>query len=474
MFRLRSRLMLALVATAAVTLLAAALSLFSPLQDRLRSQQSQGLKAAARTGEPQVADALRKDLREGGRLGDGTRRVLGALTSRTGAQVLLTDGAGSPIYGVPTAEDDVQDVLRVLGANGADVSRRGDLQRIALPVRVRPPNVSPSAVQPFFVLALRKQDTDVAITLDEVRKAFLTAAVIGLAAAILFGLVLATTLTRRLERLRQSALRLTSDGMDAPAPKDDAADEVGDLARAMTSMRSALLRQEEARRAFVATASHELRTPLTSLGGNLELLEEDLGDSNFDREQGRIQVIAARQEIGRLRNLASELLELSRLDAQVKLRSEPVELEEVARAVAAEFALRAHAEQTLLEIIPARGPCWVRGDPDAIARVTRILIDNALLYSPQGSAIRIAAAYHGQTATLAVTDDGPGIAQNERDIVFERFKRGTATAGRSGFGLGLAIGRELAHRLSGDLIYSESHTGQGSHFVLTLPIEIPD
>jgi signal transduction histidine kinase len=261
--------------------------------------------------------------------------------------------------------------------------------------------------------------------------------------------------------------------MDAPPPRDETRDEVGDLARAMGAMQIGLRRQESARRRFVATASHELRTPLTSLSGTLELLGEDLEREDFDREDAREQVAFAESQIQRLRNLATELLDLSRLDAGIELRSEPVELGEVSRAVAAEFAQQARDADRRLEVIPPIGPCWAKGDPDAVARVARILIDNALLYAPAGSTVRVIAAYHGASATLAVADDGPGVPPREREIVFERFQRGSTTAGEGGFGLGLAIGSELAQRLGGSLGYAPLDGEPGARFVLTLPIELP-
>src|SRR5204863_6961813 len=138
--------------------------------------------------------------------------------------------------------------------------------------------------------------------------------------AIALGVTLSTTLLRRLARLRAVALRISAEGPDAPAPRDRGRDEVGDLARALARMQEELRRQEAARRSFVATASHELRTPLTSLQGTIELLEEDLRDGRLDQEDARRQVQSAQRELRRLARLASELLDLSRLDADVALR----------------------------------------------------------------------------------------------------------------------------------------------------------
>jgi signal transduction histidine kinase len=149
-----------------------------------------------------------------------------------------------------------------------------------------------------------------------------------------------------------------------------------------------------------------------------------------------------------------------------------VELGETARAVAAEFEVRAHDHGVTLEVMPPLGPCWARGDPGAIARIARILLDNALRFAPPGDAVRVVAAYHGDSATLEVADHGPGVPPDERELIFERFQRGSATGGEGGVGLGLAIGRELAERQGGTLVLAPGD-GPGARFVLRLPIEMP-
>src|SRR6185503_19690371 len=116
------------------------------------------------------------------------------------------------------------------------------------------------------------------------------------------------------------------------------------------------------------------------------------------------QVANARRELLRLSALASELLDLSRLDAAVQLRSEPVELGELVRAVAAEFGLRARERDVETDVVPPPGACWGRGDPDAVARVVRILLDNGLRYAPPGEPIRVRADRDETGAVIEVSD----------------------------------------------------------------------
>jgi signal transduction histidine kinase len=490
-FGLRPRLLAALVFTAVVTLAVAALALLPPLQSRLTDQAATDLENATNADaglfRDRIAASLKASLEEH-RTRDGRLSQLrfdlfnraSTLRARTDARVMVADAVPDEDLVIDTdfTESSIPrgDILRAIADPQPRTLRRDNqvfvIRPIELPRRLSLDPGGPDNPPGLFILVTQKQLTDVTTAVGQVRNAFLAAAAVGLAVAIVLGIFLATTLGRRLARLRAAAARITREGPDAPAPRDDGLDEVGDLARSLAAMQRALRQQEAARRAFVATASHELRTPLTSLQGTIELLEEDLRDGQLDQEDAREQVARAQQELRRLGRLASELLDLSRLDAAVPLREEPVELGELGRAVAAEFELRARERDVGLEVATPPGPCWGRGDPDAVARVVRILLDNALRHAPGSSAVRIIPAYHGENATVEVADDGPGIAPEDRERIFERFERGSSPSGAGGFGLGLAIGRELARRMGGELRHDDD-AGPGARFVLELAIELP-
>jgi len=323
-------------------------------------------------------------------------------------------------------------------------------------------------VRQRWVLVVRKPLDTLSDAVATVRRAFLYAALAGLALTLILGIPLSATIVRRLRRLRQAATELAQDGPPVVVPAVRARDEVGDLARAFAQMQHQLQQQEEARRAFVSTASHELRTPLASLDGMLELLDDDLGSGHPDLDDARSLLERARSQSRRLSRLAADLLDLSRLDAQVQLRSEPVELGELSRAVLAEFELGTEARGIVSTLDDAAGQVWARGDPGGIARIVRILLDNAVRVSPQGGEVTVELR-NGDHASLSVRDEGPGVAPEEHELIFQRFQRGRAASGSAGFGLGLAIGRELANRMGGELVLERSDV-PGAKFTLRLPV----
>jgi signal transduction histidine kinase len=338
---------------------------------------------------------------------------------------------------------------------------------LAVAARFRGQGTTPNN-GPYYVVEVFKAIDYVGTADGVVRSAFLDAALVGLAVALLLGIALSSRLLRRLRLLQDASRSLDERDLGTlVVPHDMVADEIGELARGFATMHARLRQQEDARRAFVATASHELRTPLTSLDGMLELLADDLTRDPIDLPDARERVARAQEQSRRLSGLASDLLDLSRLDAPLELRSEPVELGETARAVAAEFDARARERDIAIALDERDGQSWAQADPGSVARIVRILLDNALRVAPAGSTVEIAIGVGGATA-IEVADAGPGVPPAERELIFERFKRGSGRGGEGGFGLGLAIGSELAARMGGALELRDGD-GPGATFRLTLP-----
>ena len=265
---------------------------------------------------------------------------------------------------------------------------------------------------------------------------------------------------RRLRRLERAAERI-ADGMFDEPVTDLGNDEVGELARAFERMRRRLAQLDHARREFIANASHELRTPVFSLGGFLELLDSE----ELDEETRREFLATMREQVQRLEKLATELLDLSRLDAgHIDLDREAVPLDDVAHTAAAEFTAVALQSGHELEV-DATGRVVAIADEQRTLQIARILIENALVHTPAGTHVHIRTAEDGGNARLTVSDDGPGIADAEVANVFERFYR-VDGAQASGSGLGLAIARELVRLMGGSLELDRSN-GRTT-FVVTL------
>jgi signal transduction histidine kinase len=303
-------------------------------------------------------------------------------------------------------------------------------------------------------------------TVAVVRRRVFLAGALAIGFSALAGYVLAGMFARRLRRLEQAAERIAGGRFDEPVI-DAGADEVGQLARAFERMRLRLARLDRARGEFIANASHELRTPLFSLAGFLELLD----DEELDAATRAEFMAEVRTQVERLTKLATDLLDLSRVDAgRLGVVAETLDLAELAEDVAAEFRPRAAASDHLLEVA-ADVPVPAQGDTERVLQVARTLVENAIIHTPPRTTVRVSAALDGGRATLTVADDGPGIPREAQNQVFERFYRLDGSIA-SGSGLGLAIAREVAQLMDGRI---ELESGNGwTLFTLVLAAAAPD
>jgi signal transduction histidine kinase len=300
-------------------------------------------------------------------------------------------------------------------------------------------------------------------TVRLVERRMLYATLAGLAIALLLGFVAATMHARRILRLQRATDRIARGHFDEPVV-DSGDDELGRLATAFDRMRVQVAQLDSARKEFVANASHELRTPLFSLSGFLELL----ADEDLDEETRREFLITTRGQVERLTKLATDLLDLSRMDAgRLRIESEEFELTETARLVAEELHALAEASGHLLEVV-GDGDAWAHADEERVLQIGRALAGNALVHTPGGTRVILRAERRGDRATLSVEDDGPGIPAEHLERVFQRFYR-VEGAHASGSGLGLAIARELAERMGGEVAI-ESGPGR-TVCTLDLPAE---
>jgi two-component system, OmpR family, sensor kinase len=321
-----------------------------------------------------------------------------------------------------------------------------------------------SRVSVPVVIQYARKVSDLENTVTRVRLFLFFGVVGGTLLALIGGLWLAQRAMRPIAALTHTTRRIaeTRDPeMRVPHPRAD--DEVAELARTLDDMLHALAAsraESEAalkrQRQFVADASHELRTPLTSILANLELLAEVL-----DGEEGEAARSALRSS-QRMRRLVADLLLLARADAQRELPHEPTDLGRVVVEAAAELGPVADGHELDVDAEPA----VVAGSPDELHRLALNLMENAIRHTPPGTHVRAAVQQENGHVVLTVADDGPGIPEELRDRIFERFTRGEGDHAGS-FGLGLSIVRAVAESHHGTVTLAPQTTG--TRFVVTLP-----
>jgi len=314
------------------------------------------------------------------------------------------------------------------------------------------------------VMLLSSSISDQLATVELVKRRLLYATAAALLIALVLGFAVAALHARRLGRLQRAADRIAEGAFDEPVV-DSGADEVGQLAGSFDRMRIQLAQLDRARKEFVANASHELRTPLFSLSGFLELL----ADEDLDEKTRSEFLATTRAQVDRLTKLATDLLDLSRMDVgRIRIEHEEVGLAEVVRVVAEEFGALADASDHAL-VIDADDDAWAFADEERVQQIVRALAGNALAHTPAGTTVRLRAEQRGVRVALVVEDDGPGIPPEHLDRIFQRFYRVEGGLA-SGSGLGLAIARELAGRMGGTVTVT-SRPG-ATAFIVELPAAI--
>jgi two-component system phosphate regulon sensor histidine kinase PhoR len=228
-----------------------------------------------------------------------------------------------------------------------------------------------------------------------------------------------------------------------------------------------LRRADQIRRDFVANVSHELRTPLTAIRGYVEALAE--GDVNPDEQRKFLDII--RRHTQRMERLVRDLLRLARLDAgQESLELVSCDTRALVQAVVADLAPTLAAKHQQVDITVGAGAESVRADPAKLHDILRNLVANAGTYAPDGTRIAVDVTRSDGPIAFAVSDQGPGIPDEDLTRVFERFYRVDKSRARDpgGTGLGLAIVKHLAE-LHGGRVRAENKPDGGARFTIELP-----
>jgi signal transduction histidine kinase len=253
------------------------------------------------------------------------------------------------------------------------------------------------------------------------------------------------------------------------------AESFNHMAEEIGASRAALERQtreaqaaNNAKSEFLTTMSHELRTPLNAIGGYVDLMEMELRGPISESQRRDLQRIKASQQ--HLLGLISSVLDLGRIEAgQLAYSMANIAADPFLAGLDALVAPQAAAKSISLNYKHCPPDLAVVADREKLRQVLLNLLSNAIRHTPAGGAITLWSEPRGSRVAIVVDDTGPGIPEEKHDVIFEPFVQldRSLTQTREGLGLGLAISRDLARGMGGDLVV-ESHDGSGARFVLTL------
>jgi len=451
-----AQLSLALLLVVAVALGVVYEAVVPPLKHRLvHSRVAQLERAAASLAEKVPPTSLeQQDFVDNAQVSTSSRALLVSLLAEKPAPAvtILADSRGA------IESEDIDESDPIL--TRALIHRRTESGTVARD-GVRYAEVAAYSHNRAAVLLLTDSLQDQLSSVAEVKRRLLLAAGGALLLALLLGFGGAWMFSQRIRCLERAADRISSGRFDEPVA-DVGGGELGALAAAFERMRVRLAQLDDARREFVANASHELRTPLFSLGGFLELLD----DSELDEPTRREFLASMREQVDRLTKLASDLLDLTRLDAgRLTVEREPLDLAALAQDVVEEFRPVAAATGHVLTA-HVEGRVVAEADELRALQLGRILVENALRHTGPGTPVEVRARRRGGCAVLEVGDAGAGIPAEQHAQLFDRFYCLDGTRA-SGSGLGLAIAKQLAELMEGS-VELESEPGR-TVFSLVLP-----
>jgi len=384
------------------------------------------------------------------------RTYVDAYAATSGARVVVVDDAGTAIVSSQGRESEdyanrpeIQAALGLDGQGARAVSGERDskslggaLLYVAVPVR--------AGTQVLGAVRLMYPSSEVNAVVDDRVRGLGIAAVITLLCAGVVALLVASTVTRRIRRLRDAAEDLAEGDLDARADVGGGG-EIEELAESFNTMADRVQAVVESQRGFAGDASHQLRTPLTAL----RLRLDRAADLMSDDEPALDQVDAARDEIDRLQRLIDGLLVLARAE-NVDHASVPVDVSAVAVERVEDWQALAGERHVHIEV-DAPGMAVALAVPGAVEQIVDNYVDNALEVVPEGSRIVVTVRSEPTGVVVTVDDQGPGLPPESRDRAFDRFWRGRQDG--AGSGLGLAIVASLAHAGGGSVWLAASPLG---------------
>jgi signal transduction histidine kinase len=350
------------------------------------------------------------------------------------------------------------------GRTGEDYGNRPEIEAAVKGEAVSGERPSESLGEPLLYVAvpvrsgssllgavrLMYPSSEVNASVDERVRGLGVAAFITLVAAALIAVLVASTVTRRLRRLRDTAEEIAEGDLTARAEVGGGG-EIQELAESFNTMADRVQAVVESQRGFAGDASHQLRTPLTALRLRMDRAAELMDDDDAAVEQ----VDAARDEIDRLQRLVDGLLVLARADNREQ-EVVPIDISAVA-ADRVESWRPLAAERDITLELDSPGMAVAVAVPGAVEQIVDNYVDNALEVAPSGSRIVVSVRTDPTGVLLAVDDMGPGLSTDDRARAFDRFWRGRQDG--EGSGLGLAIVASLADAGGGTAWFDASPLG---------------
>jgi two-component system sensor histidine kinase BaeS len=289
------------------------------------------------------------------------------------------------------------------------------------------------------------------------------AAVLAVALATAGGLLYSRVFARPIERVTRTAAALRAGELDARTEMDGE-DSVGVLGKTLDEMAESIQAEREFERRLTADVAHELRTPLQAIQATVEAIQDGVLPAE------RLSIV--RDETVRMGRLADSILELSRLENRsVQFRLVPLDPSApLARAVDSHRALFESLELSLSTDITEGAT--VSADMDRLTQAFGNLLSNAARYTPAGGSVAVSLAVEPRQAVVSVSDSGIGIPEDQRDRIFTRFWRSDEARerSRSGFGVGLAMVREIVEQHGGSVAFHSNEPAPGTTFEIRLPI----
>jgi two-component system sensor histidine kinase ChvG len=293
--------------------------------------------------------------------------------------------------------------------------------------------------------------------------------------SVLLSLFLARTIVRPLRRIAISAHRVRlGRAREVRVPRlPSRRDEIGLLARSVSDMSQSLRHRIDNIEAFAADVTHELKNPLASLRSAIDGLE-----TVKDKKLRERLMEVAREDVVRLDRLISDVSEAARTDAELaRARFEPVDLGLLVEQLVASWdSRRETGDARIAYARPRKESAMVLGDPGRLARAIDNILDNAVSFSPPGGLVEIAASRVGNRVRIRVDDEGPGVPEEAREAIFNRFhsiRPEDEHFGRHS-GLGLAIAKAIVEGHDGKIsVIDRDDAPSGARFIISLPAVEP-